>query len=165
MPSSAITGIVDNFSAHTVDETVEQLKRILQAKGVALIAFVDHSGEAGKVGMKMRLTKLFIFGSPTAGTPLMLATPSVAQTFPSKFWCGRLPRQILAFQQKPCVPRRAPWSATGVPEKLSGGRLSRHGSQPIIVSVARRPRTAACDDRRGGRLLHRWRECRDPPTR
>src|SRR5690242_15622952 len=90
MPSSAITGIVDNFSAHTVDETVEQLKRILQAKGVALIAFVDHSGEAGKVGMKMRLTKLFIFGSPTAGTPLMLATPSIALDLPLKIlvWEG-----------------------------------------------------------------------------
>jgi uncharacterized protein (DUF302 family) len=45
---------------------------------------IDHSGEAAKVGMKMPATKLLIFGSPKAGTPLMLATPSVAIDLPLK---------------------------------------------------------------------------------
>ena len=61
-----------------MDETVEKLKGILQAKGVILFALVDHSGEAKKAGMKMRPTKLLIFGNPKAGTPLMLASPSSA---------------------------------------------------------------------------------------
>ncbi len=60
-------GIIDTPSNHSVDETVEKLKGILQAKGVTLFALVDHSGEAEKVGMKMRPTKLLIFGSPKAG--------------------------------------------------------------------------------------------------
>ena len=63
---------------HSVDQTVDRLKNILQSKGVTLFAFVDHSGEAEKVGMKMRPPKLLIFGSPKAGTPLMLAAPSIA---------------------------------------------------------------------------------------
>ena len=46
---------------------------ILKAKGVALFVLVDHSGEAAKVGLAMRSTKLLIFGNPKAGTPLMLA--------------------------------------------------------------------------------------------
>jgi len=50
----------------------------LQSKLIALFALVDHSGEAQKVGMKMPATKLLIFGSPKAGTPLMLAAPSSA---------------------------------------------------------------------------------------
>ena len=78
------TGIIDKPSSHSVDQTVEKLKGILAAKGVALFALIDHSGAAEKVGMKMRLTKLLIFGSPKAGTPLMLASPSVAIDLPLK---------------------------------------------------------------------------------
>jgi uncharacterized protein (DUF302 family) len=77
-------GIIDKPSSHSVDMTVEKLKNILQAKGVTLFALVDHSGEAEKVGMKMRPTKLLIFGSPKAGTPLMLAAPSIAIDLPLK---------------------------------------------------------------------------------
>jgi len=77
-------GMIDTPSNHSVDQTVEKLKAILQAKGVTLFALVDHSGEAEKAGMKMRPTKLLIFGSPKAGTPLMQAAPSVAIDLPLK---------------------------------------------------------------------------------
>jgi uncharacterized protein (DUF302 family) len=77
-------GIIDKLSHHSVGETVEKLKGILQSKEVALFAMVDHSGEAEKVGMKMRPTKLLIFGSPKAGTPLMQAAPGVAIDLPLK---------------------------------------------------------------------------------
>src|ERR1700732_4185210 len=77
-------GIVDKLSHHSVDETVERLKGILQSKSVTLFATADHSGEAEKVGMKMCPTKLLIFGSPKAGTPLMQAAPSVAIDLPLK---------------------------------------------------------------------------------
>jgi uncharacterized protein (DUF302 family)/uncharacterized membrane protein YidH (DUF202 family) len=77
-------GIIDTPSNHTVDQTVERLKRILEAKGVTLFALVDHSGEAEKAGMTMRPTKLLIFGSPKAGTPVMLAAPTIAIDLPLK---------------------------------------------------------------------------------
>jgi uncharacterized protein (DUF302 family)/uncharacterized membrane protein YidH (DUF202 family) len=77
-------GIIDKPSNHSVEQTVEKLKNILQSKGVTLFAMVDHSGEAEKAGMKMRPTKLLIFGSPKAGTPLMLAAPSIAIDLPLK---------------------------------------------------------------------------------
>jgi len=77
-------GIIDKPSNHSVEQTVERLKNILQSKGVTLFDLVDHSGEAEKVGMKMRPTKLLIFGSPKAGTPLMLAAPSSAIDLPLK---------------------------------------------------------------------------------
>ena len=78
------SGLVDIPSNHPVDETVEKLKGILQAKGVTLFALVDHSGEAAKVGMKMRPSKLLIFGNPKGGTPVMLAAPSSAIDLPLK---------------------------------------------------------------------------------
>src|ERR1700756_561557 len=77
-------GIVNTRSHHSVDEILEKLKGILQAKGVAIFAIVNHSGEAEKVGLKMPPTKLVIFGNPQAGTPLMLAAPTVAIDLPLK---------------------------------------------------------------------------------
>ncbi len=84
MTSSNDRGLIDVPSNHSVDETVERLKGILQAKGITLFALVDHSGEAAKAGIKMRPTKLLIFGSPKAGTPLMLAAPRIAIDLPLK---------------------------------------------------------------------------------
>jgi uncharacterized protein (DUF302 family) len=77
-------GIISIASSHSVSASVERLKGILQAKGVALFALVDHSGEAEKAGMHMPNTKLLIFGSPKAGTPVMLAAPSIAIDLPLK---------------------------------------------------------------------------------
>jgi uncharacterized protein (DUF302 family) len=77
-------GIVKIVSHHSVDETVNKLKTILQSKGVTLFALVDQSSEAEKVGLKMPPTKLLIFGNPKGGTPLMLASPSVAIDLPLK---------------------------------------------------------------------------------
>ena len=84
MAPMADNGISNKASNHSVDETVEKLKGILQAKGVTLFAVVDHSGEAEKAGMNMRPTKLLIFGNPKGGTPIMLAAPSAAIDLPLK---------------------------------------------------------------------------------
>ena len=77
-------GLIDIPSNHSLDETVKKLKGILEAKGITLFVLVDHSGEAAKAGMKMRPTKLLIFGNPKAGTPVMLAAPSSAIDLPLK---------------------------------------------------------------------------------
>jgi uncharacterized protein (DUF302 family) len=77
-------GIVSIASPYSVDETMQHLESLLAAKGVAIFARVDHSGEAAKVGMEMHPTKLLIFGNPKAGTPVMLAAPSVAIDLPLK---------------------------------------------------------------------------------
>jgi uncharacterized protein (DUF302 family) len=77
-------GIVEKRSNHSVDETVDRLKEILRSRGISVFALVDHSGEAAKAGMKMPATRLVVFGSPKAGTPLMLEAPSVAIDLPLK---------------------------------------------------------------------------------
>jgi len=77
-------GIISIPNHHSVDETVQRIKDTLAAKGIKLFALIDHSGEAEKVGMRMRPTKLLIFGNPKAGTPVMLAAPSIALDLPLK---------------------------------------------------------------------------------
>jgi uncharacterized protein (DUF302 family)/uncharacterized membrane protein YidH (DUF202 family) len=88
MAPATDNGIIAIPSNHPVDQTVEAVKGILQAKGVTLFALIDHSGEAEKVGMKMRPTKLLIFGNPKGGTPAMLAAPSIAIDLPLKILVG-----------------------------------------------------------------------------
>src|ERR1700757_3836721 len=77
-------GLVQVASRYSVDETMKRLQAAFASKGLQVFAVVDHSGEAEKVGLKMRPTKLLIFGSPKAGTPLMVAAPSLAIDLPLK---------------------------------------------------------------------------------
>jgi len=84
MASDPENGIVTISSHRSVEETVAKFEEILQAKGVKLFALIDHSGEAEKAGLKMKPTKLLIFGNPKGGTPLMLAAPSSAIDLPLK---------------------------------------------------------------------------------
>jgi uncharacterized protein (DUF302 family) len=77
-------GLLQAASPYTVDETVNRLESILAERGVRMFALIDHSGEAAKIGMKMRPTKLVIFGSPKGGTPVMVAAPTLAIDLPLK---------------------------------------------------------------------------------
>lgn len=77
-------GVVTIESGHSVDETVQRLTQLLDAKGVRLFTLIDHSGAAEEAGMEMRPTKLLIFGNPKAGTPLMVASPTIAIDLPLK---------------------------------------------------------------------------------
>ena len=77
-------GLLRVSSRYSVGETVQRLVFLLAQRGLQVFAVVDHSGEAEKAGLKMRPTKLVIFGSPKAGTPLMLAAPTLAIDLPLK---------------------------------------------------------------------------------
>jgi uncharacterized protein (DUF302 family) len=82
--ASEVAGTVTKLSPMSVADTVSRLEEILSAKGVKLFAVIDHSGEAGNVGLQLRDTKLVIFGSPKAGTPVMVAAPLAALDLPLK---------------------------------------------------------------------------------
>jgi uncharacterized protein (DUF302 family) len=72
------------LSPYSVDETVTRLSEVVAAKGLELFAVIDHSGEAERVGLELRETKVVIFGSPQAGTPVMAAAPLAALDLPLK---------------------------------------------------------------------------------
>ena len=109
------SGIIDERSQHSVEQTVERLGALLRAKGITLFALVDHSAEAAKVGMTMPPTKLLIFGNPKAGTPLMLAAPSVAIDLPLKIlvWEDAQGRAWLSYNTPAYLQERH-----GVPQAL-----------------------------------------------
>jgi uncharacterized protein (DUF302 family) len=77
-------GLVHVASSRSVPETLTKLQTFIEARGLKIFALVDHSGEAEKAGLHMRPTQLLIFGSPKAGTPLMVAAPTLAIDLPLK---------------------------------------------------------------------------------
>jgi uncharacterized protein (DUF302 family) len=77
-------GMIHLSSPHTVTETLARLETIVQTKGLTILARIDHSGDAAKAGLTMQPTKLLIFGNAKSGTPLMIASPSVAIDLPLK---------------------------------------------------------------------------------
>ncbi len=72
------------LSPRSVPETVARLSELIRAKGMKLFIVVDHSGEARAAGLELRETKLVIFGSPQAGTPVMQSAPLAALDLPLK---------------------------------------------------------------------------------
>ena len=81
---NSANGMITKSANCTVEEAVDKIKSLLVIRGITLFAVIDHSGEAESVGMKMPDTKLLVFGNPKGGTPLMLASPSVAIDLPLK---------------------------------------------------------------------------------
>jgi uncharacterized protein (DUF302 family) len=84
MATSPDNGIVHLSSPYKVPETLKRLDSVLQSRGLTVFARIDHSGEAEKAGMKMHPTQLIIFGSPKGGTPVMVASPTLAIDLPLK---------------------------------------------------------------------------------
>jgi uncharacterized protein (DUF302 family) len=90
-PTPEPHGVASATSPTSVEDTVARLTRIIADRGLTLFSVVDHSGEARKVGLDMPDTKLVIFGSPAAGTPLMQAAPLAGLDLPLKLlvWADR----------------------------------------------------------------------------
>ncbi|HUA35479.1 MAG TPA: DUF302 domain-containing protein [Candidatus Binataceae bacterium] len=78
------SGLIKIASPRTFAETLGRIEAALKAAGLTIFAIVDHSGAAQKIGLKMPPTQVIIFGSPKAGTPLMVASPTIAIDLPLK---------------------------------------------------------------------------------
>jgi len=77
-------GMVHLRSIHTAPETITRLEALAIAHGMPVLARIDHSGDAAKVGIEMPPAQLLIFGNPKAGTPAMVAAPTLALDLPLK---------------------------------------------------------------------------------
>lgn len=83
-PAGGVGGVVTKLSPGSVGGTVTRLSSLIAAKGMTLFAVIDHSGEASAHGLTLRETKVVMFGSPEAGTPVMQAEPLAALDLPLK---------------------------------------------------------------------------------
>ena len=78
------SGLVSMRSGRSVDDTVSRVRQLIECKGIRVFATIDHAAEAKRVGMSMPATVVLLFGDPRAGTPLMVAAPTIAIDLPLK---------------------------------------------------------------------------------
>jgi uncharacterized protein (DUF302 family) len=84
MPELPDNGIIHLSSPYTVLDTLARLQKIVETKGIPILALIDHSGDAAMAGLTMQPTKLLIFGNARSGTPIMIASPGAAIDLPLK---------------------------------------------------------------------------------
>jgi uncharacterized protein (DUF302 family) len=115
MSQLADNGLVHLKSNHSVVETVARLEALLQTKSLPILAQIDHSGDAAKVGLTLSPTKLIIFGNPKSGTALMIASPTIAIDLPLKalIWEGTGGQVWLSYNRPDYLKKRH-----GIPEDL-----------------------------------------------
>jgi uncharacterized protein (DUF302 family) len=110
-------GVVDVRSHHSVPEILDRLVSVLEKRGLMVFARIDFSGDAERAGLAMRPMQMLLFGSPKAGTPILIAAPRAGLD---------LPLRALAWEDADGTV----WVSTNAPEHLA----SRHGLTPDLVA-------------------------------
>src|SRR5271166_5692446 len=82
--TNGATELTTKTSPLSVSATVARLESLAEGKGLKVFTVIDHSGAAKQAGLELRDTKVVIFGSPQAGTPVMQAAPLAALDLPLK---------------------------------------------------------------------------------
>jgi uncharacterized protein (DUF302 family) len=78
----ATPGVVSKPSPFSVENTLARLRASIEGHHLSTFAQIDHSDEAKRAGLSMQEAHVVIFGSPKAGTPLMVASPLLALDLP-----------------------------------------------------------------------------------
>jgi uncharacterized protein (DUF302 family) len=113
-------GLVSVPSKYSAAETLDRLEAAVRSQGLTVFARINFSGDAEKAGLKMHPAQLLIFGNPRAGTPLMIASPTIAIDFPLK---------ALAWEDA----HGAVWLTYNAPEYLK----ERHGfPEPLLKNIS-----------------------------
>ena len=83
-------------SPWSMADTLARLSAVVAARGMEVFAVIDHSGKAREVGLALRDTKLVVFGSPSAATPVIEAAPLAALDLPLRVivWEDGLQTQV-----------------------------------------------------------------------
>ena len=108
-------GLVHLGSTRSVSQTMNDLESVIRSRGLNVLARIDHSGDAAKVGLTLPPTQLLIFGNPISGTPLMIAAPTVAIDLPLKalVWQDEQGRVWLTYNNPQYLQERH-----GIPDQL-----------------------------------------------
>lgn len=104
-------------------ETMERLAAAATARGMAVLARVDHAAAAAQVGLELRPTAVLVFGNARAGTPLMHATQTIGIDLPLK---------ALVWRDE----AGATWLAYNDPAWLAERHGARLGNEAVLQAMA-----------------------------
>src|ERR1700689_3576625 len=117
---STVAGLRILPTRHSVADALSRLESLAKARGLTVFARIDFSGDAARSGLTMRPTGLVLLGSPKAGTPLMVANPTVAIDLPLK---------VLAWEDA----QGKTWMAYNEPEYL---QARHHFPNELVKNIA-----------------------------
>jgi uncharacterized protein (DUF302 family) len=80
----APVGLITSLSDFGPRETMDRVAAAVTKRGITVLARIDHSAAAAKVGLELRPTEVLIFGNPKAGTPLMQMAQTMGIDLPLK---------------------------------------------------------------------------------
>ena len=131
LSNPAAEGVISKPSPYSVDETVRRLDETVRGKGLTVFARIDHRAGAREVGLEMQDEQVLVFGSPRAGTPLMVARPLVGLDLPLRVlvWRGPDGQVWASYQDSAFIARRY-----GLPE----GSEKNIAAVPALVEAALR---------------------------
>jgi uncharacterized protein (DUF302 family) len=110
----------------SVDASFARLDAAVAQRGLTVFARIDFAADAAAAGLVLRPTRLLLFGNPRAGTPLIVAAPTVALD---------LPLRVLVWEEDDGTV----WVGYDTPEYLA----ERHGVPSDLLANVRAVETLA----------------------
>lgn len=87
-------------SARSFADTVTHLRQSLEKAGMKVFAEIDHQQAAKESGLDMQPATVLVFGTPKAGTPLMVKDPVFALRLPLKVLITEVNGEVLVLFEK-----------------------------------------------------------------
>ena len=117
------SGVIDIASHHSVVDTIDRLESLVRASGLLVFARIDFSGDATRAGLKMRPMQALVFGNPSSGTPLLVASPRSGLDLPLKAlaWQDADGKVWVSFNDPEYVVRRHELDE-GLAKNIAGAR-------------------------------------------
>jgi uncharacterized protein (DUF302 family) len=108
LPVPSADGVISKPSPYSVDETMRRLNEVVRSKELTVFARIDHRAGAREAGLDMQDEQVLIFGSPRAGTPLMVARPLAGIDLPIRVlvWRSSDGRVWASYQDSAFIGRR-----------------------------------------------------------
>ncbi len=134
-------GMIHLRSEHSAAQTLERLESLLTARGIAIMARIDHTAAAAAVGLRMQPAVVLIFGNPKAGTPLMIASPTLAIDLPLKalVWQDAEQSVWLSYNSPEYLQQRHGIPAELLPNIAGIGALLKLAAAPGPVTIQSNP--------------------------
>jgi uncharacterized protein (DUF302 family) len=88
-------------SASSHSETVGSLLTAIERRGLTVFARIDHAAAAREAGLELAEEEVVLFGSPRAGTPLMLSDRRIGIELPLRILVWRDGAEVLLAYSDP----------------------------------------------------------------
>jgi uncharacterized protein (DUF302 family) len=84
-----MSGLVVKRSVASHSATVKSLLAAIERRGLNVFACIDHAAAAREAGLELAEEEVVLFGSPRAGTPLMLSDRRIGIELPLRILVWR----------------------------------------------------------------------------